>query len=69
MRVRVGSKYRYEPVPIDRFHKVNSLVPGQIVKVINLRSAPKANTMNHCHVEDLDGRFMGMVCCNSLVKQ
>jgi len=38
------------------------------VQVVNLRGCPKANTMGHCHVNDADGRFAGLVCTSSLVK-
>ena len=65
MRVRVGSLYEYNAVPIDR----DVAIPdGAIVRVINLYGAPPANTMNHCYVAVPDtGRFIAMVCCNSLV--
>ena len=65
-RVRVGSKYRFEPVMLDRLHPPHNVRPGDIVRVVNLHGCPKANTMGHCHVENLDGAFGGLVCTNSL---
>lgn len=42
---------------------------GQRVRVINLPSAPKANTMGQCHIEDAQSRaFLGMVSVASLTK-
>ena len=66
MRVRVNSKYVYDPVPLDLFDGRTNLKKGEVVRVINLPNAPKANTMGHCYVEHLDGSWGGMVCCNSL---
>lgn len=67
-KVRVGSKYRFEPVIMDACMPVNQgLKRGDIVKVINKYGCPKANTMGQCYVEK-DGVFMGMVCTNSLEK-
>lgn len=67
-KVRVGNTYRYNPVILDRVDPKVRIKEGTIVKVINLPGAPKANTMGHCYVEDENGQFLGMVCCNSLVK-
>ena len=68
MRVRVNSKYKYEPVILDKCNPANTgLEEGDIVKVINKYGCPPANTMGQCYVEK-DGKFMGMVCTNSLVK-
>lgn len=68
MKVKVGQQYRYNPVPMDKFDSKCDAVEGQIVTVVNLPGCPKANTMNHCHIEDENGKFLGMVCCNSLEK-
>lgn len=65
-RVRAGSCYRFEPVMIDRWHPPYDVKPGDIVRVVNLPGCPRANTMGHCHVQHLDGRFAGLVCTNSL---
>jgi hypothetical protein len=67
MKVRAGSQYVYNPVMMDLIDpKAPSLKKGDTCRVINLPGAPKANTMGQCHVETLDGTFLGMVCCNSL---
>lgn len=67
MRVRVNSLYRYNPVLLDRIDGRTSLKTGDIVRVINLPGCPRANTMGHCYVGDREsGKFIGMVCCNSL---
>ncbi len=67
MKVRVGSKYVYEANGMDRFHPVsgNTLQKGDIVEVVNLPSAPRANTMGQCYVAK-DGQFVCMVSCSSL---
>jgi len=41
---------------------------GDVVKVINLPMAPKANTMGQCYIEDAAGKFAGMVSVHSLDK-
>jgi hypothetical protein len=72
-RVRAGARYIYNPVLMDRTSPALSfaigtcLKPGDVVRVINLPGAPKANTMGQCHIETEEGVFAGMVCCNSLV--
>ena len=67
MKVRVGSKYRYEPVFFDKMNPPFGVNPGDVVTVINLPGAPKANTMGMAHVAK-DGVFAGMVMTNSLVR-
>jgi hypothetical protein len=69
MKVRAGSEYQYRPVGFDLFDPKTrpQLQPGDIVKVVNLRGCPPANTMGQCHVEK-DGKFVGMVATASLVK-
>jgi len=67
MRVRVGSKYVYQPCLLDQIDGRTGLVPGTVVQVINLPGAPPANTMGHCYVADVhSGKFIGMVCTASL---
>jgi len=70
VKVRVNSLYVYDPVPIDQIRPAipGMLHKGDIVKVVNKFGCPKANTMNHCYVE-LNGKFAGLVCCNSLEKK
>jgi hypothetical protein len=69
MRVRVNAKYRYNPIGWDVFRPCqgNTLRLGQIVKVINLPSAPPCNTMGQCYVADPQTRkFICMVSTSSL---
>jgi hypothetical protein len=68
MKVKAGKIYKFNPVLMDRIwdHGAIDLPEGTQVRVINLRSAPKCNTMGQCHIEHLDGRFIGMVSTNSL---
>jgi hypothetical protein len=66
-KVRAGSVYTYEPVPMDRFSPACTAEAGQVVRVVNLPGCPKANTMGHCHVQDAEtGAFLGLVVTNSL---
>jgi hypothetical protein len=65
MRVRVGKRYTFDPVAWDILDPKTNLQKGDVVVVVNLPGAPKANTMGHCHVEK-DGKFVGLVHCNSL---
>lgn len=67
MRVRVNTLYRFVPVPLDRIHPPYNIEANDIVRVVNLSSCPKANTMGHCYVQHLGGDFAGLVVCNSLV--
>lgn len=66
-KVRVGRLYKYVPVLMDRTDKPFNINEGDVVRVVNLPGCPKANTMGHCHVEHLCGKFAGLVCCNSLI--
>lgn len=69
MRVNVNSIYRYNPNGWDTLRPCqgNKLVHGQIVRVINLPMAPKANTMGQCYVaEPITREFICMVSTGSL---
>jgi hypothetical protein len=69
MKVRTGSLYIYSPNGWDTVLACqgNSLQPGQIVRVISLPGAPKANTMGQCYVGDREtGKFICMVSTGSL---
>jgi hypothetical protein len=69
MKVRVGRVYEYRPVLLDMIDPKSPLKSGEKCRVVNLPGcpkAPKANTMGHCHVENLKGEFLGLVSCNSL---
>lgn len=74
MRVRNGRCYRYMPVGLDRFDppygvQAGILGPGDLVRVKTPYGCPPVNTMNHAHIETLEGHFAGLVCCNSLQKK
>jgi len=67
MRVKVDSVYVYYPNLLDIVYGRINLKPGDLVRAVNLPGCPKVNTMGHCHVADpLTGKFIGLVCCNSL---
>ena len=67
-KVRVGSMYSYDPVLMDMLHPpFGNPDKGDIVRVVNKHGCPKANTMGMCYIEDGHGKFLGMVCTNSLV--
>ncbi len=67
MKVQVGREYIFYPNLLDRVDGRTNLVPGTIVRVGNLPGAPKANTMGHCYVFNVEtGAFIGMVHTNSL---
>lgn len=68
MKVRVNKFYYYVPVLLDICDGRTNLKKGDRVQVVNLPGCPKANTMNHCHVNK-DGVFAGLVCCNSLLTE
>jgi len=70
MKVRAGQVYKYQPVIMDQMwdHGAGNLPENTQVRVVNLPMAPKCNTMGQCHIEHLDGTFIGMVNTNSLVK-
>lgn len=58
VKVRVNSKYKFQPVPYDRINPpINSglynINSGDIVKVVNINGCPKANTMGMCYIETL----------------
>lgn len=65
MKVRAGRQYIYYPNMLDRIDGRTELVSGSVVTVVNLPGAPRANTMQHAHV-NYDGRFAGLVHTNSL---
>jgi len=68
MRVRKGSVYVYDPVMLDIIDGRTGLTKGEQVRVIHCNGCPPPNTMNHAHVERLNGEFVGLVHCNSLQK-
>jgi hypothetical protein len=66
-KVRVNSKYTYQPVGMDVWSPCTTLKAGDVVTVVNLRGCPPANTMGMCYV-NFNGKFAGLVLCNSLQK-
>lgn len=67
-RVNLGGEYRYEPVMIDITDpKAPGLRAGMRVKVIQAHGCPPPNSFGHAHVA-LNGKFMGLVHCNSLAE-
>lgn len=67
MRVTAGKEYIYHPNLLDTIDGRTGLRSGDAVRVVNLPGCPKANTMLHCHVEDVHTReFIGLVHVNSL---
>ena len=69
MKVKIGSLYTYAPNGFDRFRPCqgNTLELDHIVRVINLSSAPKANTMGQCYAADpYTCEFLCMVSIHSL---
>ena len=70
-KVRVGQKLYYDPNMVDILNGPDKLKTGDHVQVVNLRGCPPANTMGMCYVKrvDVDEKFAGMVCTNSLVDE
>lgn len=71
MKVKANSTYIYHANGWDRIFptSTNQLKNGMLVRVINLPSAPKANTMGQCYVADpKSGKFLSMVSTGSLYK-
>jgi hypothetical protein len=67
MKVRKGTVYEFRAVGWDIFDR-NRNTPGNgmLVRVCHPRGCPPPNTMGHCHVETLDGEFIGLVSTASL---
>lgn len=70
MKVRKGSTYTFRASFWDvADRRSNTPNEGDRVRVCAPYGCPPPNTMNHCHVETLDGKFIGLVSCNSLSKE
>lgn len=64
-----ATKYRFEPVGLDKFSPTGANVsPGQIVVKTQPSGCPKNGTMGQTYVANLDGEFLGMVALASLTK-
>jgi hypothetical protein len=67
MKVRKGAVYTFRACGWDIFDRHNNTPANGIrVRVVHPYGCPAPNTMGHCHVESLDGQFIGLVSCNSL---
>jgi len=65
--MRKGTVCRYEPALLDRIDGRTGLRSGDIVRVCQPYGCPKPGTMGHAHVETVDGEFIGLVQCASLI--
>lgn len=70
-KVRVGQKLIYRPNLFDVLKGPDTLKDGDHVQVVNLHGCPPANTMGMCYVKrvDVNEKFAGMVCTNSLADE
>ena len=66
--IRAGKTYRFEAAGMDRYDRhPGTPVEGAVVRVVKSpRGTPPMGTMGHCYVEDLAGKFLGLVLCSSL---
>lgn len=66
---KVGVVRTLVPVMMDACDARVSPWSGRPVRVVQPYGCPKNGTMGMCYVEDVEtGRFIGLVCCNSLRK-
>jgi hypothetical protein len=67
-RVRAGSVYVFDPVPLDQSDpRLAHVEPGLYVRVVHLPGCPPANTLGHAHIEAaVSGESLGLVVTNSL---
>jgi hypothetical protein len=67
MRVRAKGWYVFAPCLLDKIdRRYSDIIPGELVQVRNLPSAPPCNTMGQAHVFNRNGDFCGMVATASL---
>jgi hypothetical protein len=67
MKVRNGQVLQFKACGWDIYDRHEGTpADGTIVRVCAPYGCPKPNTMGHCYVETLDGRFLGLVHTNSL---
>ena len=67
MKVRANARYLFIPNLLDRMQVcAPNLKNGDVVTVVKLYGCPPPNAMGMCHVNGPDGKFAGMVSCNSL---
>ena len=65
-RVRAGSRYRFDPCILDQLHVCSNASPGDVVQVVKRHGCPPPNTLGQCHIQSLEGKFLGMVSIASL---
>ena len=66
-RVRLGGIYQYTPVFFDQYQQNTKDLPhGCRLRVIQPKGTPANGTMGMAYTETLDGKFIGLVCINSL---
>ena len=66
-RVRLGGIYQYTPVFFDQYQQNTKDLPhGCHLRVIQPKGTPANGTMGMAYTETLDGKFIGLVCVNSL---
>jgi hypothetical protein len=76
-RVRAKALYLFDPVGWDRCNPPYGVARGilrrgDVVRVVNLPSCPRANTMGHAYIETASGimgEFAGLVHTNSLLPE
>lgn len=70
MKVRKGSTYVFRACLIDAVdRRSNTPANGTVVRVCHPHGCPPPGTMGHCHIETLEGKFIGLVACASLHKR
>lgn len=69
--VRVGERYIFVPNVMDlAMPQHYQATRGQVVRVIQMRGAPKPGTMGQVHIEDATTKkFLGMVSVHSLIPE
>ena len=67
MKVRKGQVFVFQANGWDRFdRRDNTPEDGTVVRVCTPHGCPPPNTMGHCFVEDMSGKFIGLVSTSSL---
>ena len=67
MRVRKNATYTFRASLWDiADRRSNTPADGTRVRVVAPYGCPPPNTMGHCHIETLDGKFIGLVSTASL---
>ena len=67
MKVRKGQVFVFQANGWDRFdRRSNTPEDGTVVRVCTPHGCPPPNAMGHCFVEDMAGKFIGLVSTSSL---